>query len=134
MKKASLLKCLVLCLLFLRHQPLQAQDMEDTLDSRQRSIVIVSALTATGGVEQLAPQLHAALDAGLTINEIKEALTQLYAYCGFPRSLNSISQFMAVLEERKSKGIRDVEGRAIAMNAGNTDKYEQGRKVLEELT
>jgi hypothetical protein len=39
------------------------------------------------------------------VNEIKEVLIQMYAYCGFPRSLNGINIFMSVLEERKKKGI-----------------------------
>jgi 4-carboxymuconolactone decarboxylase len=32
----------------------------------------------------------------LTVNEIKEILVQMYAYAGFPRSLNGINAFMAV--------------------------------------
>ena len=100
----------------------------------QQSIVKISALTATGDLENLTIQLHAALDAGLTINETKEVLVQLYAYCGFPRSLNAISTFMKVLEERKSKGIIDKQGKAIAIGNSEADKYEQGRKVLEKLT
>ncbi|KJS29540.1 MAG: hypothetical protein VR64_20520 [Desulfatitalea sp. BRH_c12] len=38
--------------------------------------------------------LNQGLDAGLTVNEIKEILVQLYAYAGFPRSLNAIGTFM----------------------------------------
>lgn len=37
-------------------------------------------------------------------------LGQLYAYAGFPRSLNALAAFMQVLEERKSNGIEDVVG------------------------
>lgn len=33
----------------------------------------------------------------ITINEIKEVLVQMYAYCGFPRSLNGINTFMTVV-------------------------------------
>jgi alkylhydroperoxidase/carboxymuconolactone decarboxylase family protein YurZ len=32
-------------------------------------------------------------DTGLTINEIKEVLIQLYAYAGFPRSLNALGAY-----------------------------------------
>jgi len=35
----------------------------------------------------------------------------MYAYCGFPRSLNGISTFMGVMEDRKAKGIKDEIGK-----------------------
>jgi len=105
----------------------------DTLTPTQAGLVAISALTATGDLEGLKGQLHTALDAGLTLNEIKEALVQLYAYCGFPRSLNGINTFMSVVEERRSKGYADKEGKTITMSA-DTGKYERGRKVLEALT
>jgi 4-carboxymuconolactone decarboxylase len=116
---------------------MNAQSKSDTgnaLDAGQQGIVSISALAATGDLEKLKIQLSSGLDAGLTINEIKEVLIQLYAYCGFPRSLNAISTFMNVLEERKSKGIHDEQGKEMALSNDTTDKYEQGRKVLEELT
>lgn len=106
----------------------------DSLNAQQQSIVSIAALTAVGDLEQLKTQLNTGLDAGLTINEIKEVLVQLYAYCGFPRSLNGISTFMKVVEERKAKGIRDVEGKDASPVTDTTDRYEQGRKVLEILT
>ena len=104
------------------------------LDARQQSIVSIAALTATGDLQQLKTELNKGLDSGLTINEVKEMLVQLYAYCGFPRSLNSISTFMTVLEERKAKGITDKVGKEIVISTGTSGKYERGRKVLEQLT
>ena len=58
-----------------------------SLSAPQQSIVIIAALTATGDLDGLKKELHVGLDAGLSVNEIKEILVQLYAYCGFPRSL-----------------------------------------------
>ena len=104
------------------------------LSHQQQSIVAISALTAIGNLDILKEQLTIGLDAGLTIDEIKEILVQLYAYCGFPRSLNGINTFKSVLEDRKAKGIVDTTGKAITVNSNGTDKYEQGRKVLETLT
>lgn len=112
----------------------QNSGTDTTLSVQQQGLINISALTATGNVEQLKIELNKALDAGLTINEIKEALVQLYAYCGFPRSLNAINVFMSVLDGRKTKGVEDVEGKTIVVNNNTKDKYEQGRKVLEELT
>src|ERR1700712_2558465 len=82
-----------------------------SLNAQQQSIVSISALTAVGDLEHLKTELNTGLDAGLTINEIKEVLVQLYAYCGFPRSLNGINTFMSVVEERRAKGIADAYGK-----------------------
>lgn len=105
-----------------------------TLSPMQQSLVNISALTATGNLHQLKMQLNIGLDSGLTINEIKETLVQLYAYCGFPRSLNALNTFKVVLDERKAKGITDSIGKQIIIENTSSDKYEQGRKVLEVLT
>ncbi|CAM3661847.1 carboxymuconolactone decarboxylase family protein [Mucilaginibacter galii] len=107
---------------------------QKSLSPQEQALVKISALTATGNIEQLKVELNEGLDNGLTVNEIKEALVQLYAYCGFPRSLNGISAFMAVSEERKAKGITDKAGKEIILNYKNGDSYERGRKVLETLT
>jgi len=50
------------------------------------------------------------LDAGLTVNDAKEVLVQLYAYAGFPRSLNALGELMKVVESRKQRGLQDVQG------------------------
>ncbi|WP_421945006.1 carboxymuconolactone decarboxylase family protein [Pedobacter sp.] len=105
-----------------------------SLSQAQQSLVAISSLTATGDMTNLKIQLNTALGAGLTVNEIKEVLVQLYAYCGFPRSLNAINVFMKVIDERKSKGISDNEGKKIIINRASGDNYERGRKVLETLT
>lgn len=108
-------------------------EKEQSLDARGQSIAKISALTATGDLEHLRSALIAGLDSGLTINEIKEILVQMYAYSGFPRSLNGLSTFMSVIEERKRAGVADSEGRmSTPISAG--DKYERGRKTLETLT
>ena len=135
MSRNLLTKWILLIVLIVNAKTMNAQNNHNTaLDAEQQSIVTISALTATGDLENLKTQLNTGLDAGLSINEIKEALTQLYAYCGFPRSLNAIGAFMNVLEDRKSKGIHDKQGKEIVLNSNVADKYEQGRKVLEVLT
>ncbi|WP_221932277.1 carboxymuconolactone decarboxylase family protein [Flavobacterium zepuense] len=103
------------------------------LDAKQQSIVSISAVTATGNLEQLKVTLNTGLDAGLTINEIKEVLVQLYAYCGFPRSLNAINTFMALLEERKSQGKKDITGKEASV-VNDSHKYQTGKQTLQKLT
>jgi 4-carboxymuconolactone decarboxylase len=124
---------IMLFVIILNATIMNAQNKEG-LDIQQQSLVKISALTATGNLEALKIELNTGLDEGLTSNELKEELVQLYAYCGFPRSLNAIITFKTVVDERKFKGIKDVEGKKIIAQNNPDDKYEQGRKVLEVLT
>ncbi|MBO0948423.1 carboxymuconolactone decarboxylase family protein [Fibrella forsythiae] len=112
----------------------QASSNKQTLSSQQQSIVAIAALTAAGDLDRLKTQLGTGLDAGLTVNEIKELLVHLYAYCGFPRSLNGLGTFMAVLDERKARGTQDSQGKAFRSTNRQSDKYERGRKTLEKLS
>jgi 4-carboxymuconolactone decarboxylase len=136
MSKNKFVQWIILFILTLSMTKMNAQENKtnQNLNAKEQSLVKISSLTATGNLESLKLQLNAGLDSGLTINEIKEALVQLYAYCGFPRSLNAINTFKSVLDERKSKGINDIEGKKIIVGNNVEDKYEQGRKTLEELT
>jgi alkylhydroperoxidase/carboxymuconolactone decarboxylase family protein YurZ len=105
-----------------------------TLSEKQQSIISISALTAKGELQTLKTALNKGLDAGLTINQIKELIVHLYAYCGFPRSIRGLQTFMEVLEERKSKGIIDKIGDDASPINQEQPKYEHGKKVLGELT
>ena len=89
----------------------EANDKMSALNTKEQKIVNIGMYTAHGDMPNLKTALAEGLDAGLTVNEIKEVLTQLYAYCGFPRSLNALGNFMALVKEREAKGIRDVQGK-----------------------
>ena len=104
------------------------------LTEAQKSIISIAALTAKGDLQALKPALNKGLDAGLTINEIREVLVHLYAYCGFPRSIRGLQTFMEVLDERKNKGIHDKTGRDASPIIQEPGKYERGKRVLGELT
>jgi 4-carboxymuconolactone decarboxylase len=84
---------------------------EQALSPRQQGIVPVAAATAVGDMSQLHEALDRGLDAGLAVSDVKEILVQLYAYAGFPRSLNALGELMKVLDARKQRGIRDAAGR-----------------------
>lgn len=58
--------------------------MQNRLDNKQQAIIPIAAFAAKGDTEKLAAEIQHGLDTGLTINEIKEVLIQLYAYAGFP--------------------------------------------------
>jgi alkylhydroperoxidase/carboxymuconolactone decarboxylase family protein YurZ len=104
-----------------------------TLDARQQSIVTISAFTASGEIDRLKPALHQGLDAGLTVNEVKEILVQMYAYAGFPRSLGGIWAFMDVMDKRKAQGIQDEVGDEASPLPEDMDKDEYGAKVRAKL-
>ncbi|MCR5158262.1 MAG: carboxymuconolactone decarboxylase family protein [Prevotella sp.] len=82
-------------------QRLQAADgtPEPTLTLRQRGLAACACLMAQGDILRLEPAVRQALDNGVTINELKEAFSQLYAYTGFPRSLNALGVLSKVLEK-----------------------------------
>lgn len=107
--------------------------MHNELNARQQSIVAISAYTANGDLDKLKPALVEGLEAGLTVNEIKEVLIQLYAYTGFPRSLNGIHTFMAVMDERQAKGIKDTVGREASPIPADINKDEYGAKTRAQL-
>lgn len=103
------------------------------LSAKQRSIIPIAAFTATGDQERLRTALTDGLEAGLTVNEIKEILVQMYAYAGFPRSLSGIQTFMAVMDERQAKGIKDQAGREAAPLPAGMNRDEYGAKVRATL-
>lgn len=111
---------------------LKAQEMS-TLDGKQQKIVPIAAFTATGSLENLKTALNEGLDAGLSINEIKEVLVQMYAYTGFPRSLNAITTFMDVLKERELKGIKDEIGQDASPLPTDKSRLELGTEVQTYL-
>jgi alkylhydroperoxidase/carboxymuconolactone decarboxylase family protein YurZ len=89
-----------------------AQPASETLSDRQQAIVPIAAFAAAGDIARLGIALNQGLDAGLTVSDAREVLVQLYAYAGFPRSLNALAELMKVLEARKERGIQDAPGRA----------------------
>ena len=68
----------------------------------------ISVLTTLGGAEpQLAVHVNAALNVGLTAEEVVEALLHCLPYTGFPRVLNAMFVAKRVFEER---GVSPLKG------------------------
>lgn len=93
------------------HTMKQDQTASQTLSARQKAIPLIAASMAASDMPRLNTALNRGLDAGLTISEAREILVQLYAYVGFPRSLNALGELLKVVEERKQRGIQDAPGR-----------------------
>ena len=81
------------------------------MDSKRQHIAEVAALTSTGDLDKLTTVLIDGLNDGMTVSELKEVMVHAYAYCGFPRALRGLQTLVAVLDERKAKGIEDDWGR-----------------------
>ena len=104
-----------------------------TLNDRQASIVTVAALTAQGDLVQLKTALNTALDRGMSINELKEVLVQMYAYAGFPRSLNGLNTLITVVDERQAADISDEVGKEATPVDPGRDRRAIGTKIQTEL-
>ena len=91
------------------------------LTAKETAIVDIGAWTARGEQDKLGAAFKAGFGAGLTLNEAKELVGQLYAYCGFPRALNAAGTLMKVADE-----VKPTEGSAADMPRGSL-----GGKALE---
>ena len=74
--------------------------LRPALASRDRSLVTVSALIATGQAEQLPFHLNKAMDNGLTRTEASEMLTQLAFNAGWPKVFSALPVVKGVFEKR----------------------------------
>ncbi|WP_216622619.1 carboxymuconolactone decarboxylase family protein [Corallococcus exercitus] len=74
--------------------------LRPALAPRDRSLVTVSALIASGQVAQVTYHLNRAMDNGLTRAQASEVLTQLAFYAGWPNVFSAIPVVKAVFEKR----------------------------------
>jgi 4-carboxymuconolactone decarboxylase len=74
--------------------------LRPALAPRDRSMVTVSALIATGQVAQITYHLNRAMDNGLTRVEAGEALGHLAFYAGWPNAFSAAPVVKDVIEKR----------------------------------
>lgn len=74
--------------------------LRPALAPRDRSLVTVSALIATGQVAQVTYHLNRAMDNGLTQRQASEVLTQLAFYAGWPNVFSALPVVKEVFEKR----------------------------------
>ncbi|GHB39716.1 hypothetical protein GCM10010377_33180 [Streptomyces viridiviolaceus] len=70
------------------------------LSPRDRSLVTVSVLAALYRGEQLSYHLGGALDNGLSVEELSEAITHLAFYAGWPNAMTAITQLKEITDAR----------------------------------
>ena len=92
------------------------------LTATETAIVDIGAWTARGEQDKLGAAFKAGFDAGLTLNEAKELVGQLYAYCGFPRALNAAATLMKI----EGYGLTRRRGEAESAENENGGKIRNG--------
>jgi quercetin dioxygenase-like cupin family protein len=95
-----------------RHAPAMTPSVQadSVLSPTRRAIPVIGAAAASGDPVRLRHAIKQGLDAGLSVSEAKEVLVQLYAYSGFPRSLNALGELMNVVDARRQQGAHDLAG------------------------
>ncbi len=112
----------------------QTPKTEQAMNSKRQHIAEVAALTGKGDLDKLNLVLVEGLNDGMTVNELKEVMVHTYAYSGFPRALRGLQTLTALLDERKSEGIKDNWGREASPITDTRTKYERGRDILAEIS
>lgn len=105
-----------------------------SLTPRQQALSAIAACEAKGDQVALTACLNEGFDNGLTVSEAKEALSQLYAYTGFPRSINALGSLKAVLEDREAKGLNTDPGREADPLPAGYDALKQGTEIQTLLS
>ena len=131
---AAMMTLLVACTTKPSTEP--TKDM-NTLTFNNTQAAAMSAIAcneAKADYAALAQAINNGLDAGLTVSQIKEALSQLYAYTGFPRSLNALGTLQKVLEQRNAEGKATEKGMEASPLPSNYDALKQGTDVQTQLS
>ena len=127
------MKKIILLTLFFIFGTLNIAKGESEMTEKQKSIVEISAFTANGNLEGLKESINLGLDSGLTVNEVKEIMVQLYAYCGFPRSLNALGVLSNTVDERKASGKATEVGRESTPIPSDRNSLVYGTQVQTEI-
>ena len=77
------------------------------LTAKELALVDMGAAIARGEQDKLAEAFKAGFAEGLTLDEAKEVVGQLYAYCGFPRALNAAATLMK-MQDLAAKNAKDA--------------------------
>ena len=121
----------MLAALFMMSLQMKGQNMK--LTNKQQALVCIAANEAKGNINGLKAALNDGFEQGLTVSEAKEALSQLYAYTGFPRSLNALGALQQVIKERTDAGLRVEQGREADPMPKDYNALKQGTEVQTQL-
>ena len=78
--------------------------LRPALAPRDRSLVTVSTLIASGQAAQITYHVNRAMDNGLTQPQVSEVLTHIAFYAGWPNAFSALPVVKEVFEERQNCG------------------------------
>jgi 4-carboxymuconolactone decarboxylase len=67
------------------------------LSPRDRSLITISSLVSAGNIEQLEAHIPMGIASWLTEDEVKEAITHVAFYAGWPRAVSALMLAKRVL-------------------------------------
>ena len=99
-------------------------------EQQAAAITAIACNEARGDQSSLLNAINEGFDTQLSANQIKEALSQLYAYTGFPRSLNSLGTLQKVIAQRTDIN----QGAESSPMPSSYDALKQGTEVQTKLS
>ena len=135
MRKIMTLALAVLLVACSPKQKTETKDMNQLSFSTEQAawMSAIACDEAKGDLVALESAIHNGLEAELTVSQIKEALSQLYAYTGFPRSLNSLGVLQRVIGDRQAKGVKVHMGEDASPLSDDYDALKEGTRVQTQL-
>ena len=136
MRKIMTLALTVLLVACSPKQKTETKDMNELSFSTEQAawMSAIACNEAKGDLVALESAIHNGLEAELTVSQIKEALSQLYAYTGFPRSLNALGVLQRVIGDRQAKGVKVLMGEDASPLGDDYDALKEGTRVQTQLT
>ncbi len=135
MRKIMILALAVLLIACSPKQKTETKDMNQLSFTTEQAawMSAIACDEAKGDVVALESAIHNGLEAELTVSQIKEALSQLYAYTGFPRSLNALGVLQRVIGDRQAKGVKVIMGEDASPLSDEYDALKEGTRVQTQL-
>lgn len=107
--------------------------LDDQLSDQQLAIIPLALAVTQGDQIAVTTAIEKGLMSGLTVSELKEAVSHQFSYIGAPKTLNGMITLKSVIEERADQQITDPQGKQ-ASDIGPVDYYEMGTQKLAALT
>ena len=135
MRKFMILALAVLLVACSPKQQTETKDMNQLSFTTEQAawMSAIACDEAKGDLVALESAIHNGLEAELTVSQIKEALSQLYAYTGFPRSLNALGVLQRVIGDRQAKGVKVLMGEDASPLGDDYDALKEGTRVQTQL-
>ena len=135
MRKIMTLALAVLLIACSSKQQTETKDMNQLSFTTEQAawMSVIACDEAKGDLVALESVIHKGLEAELTVSQIKEALSQLYAYTGFPRSLNALGVLQRVIGDRQAKGVKVLMGEDASLLGEDYDALKEGTRVQTQL-